>query len=344
VIGLLWFLIFSRRGHSFITQSNMSRPLLGYFLSPAPLALDQTTRLDELLFSHPLFTEHVFTASWLWPQPSSNPVANAIPLNSSCTSDPSDSGCRISETISLCLQGGFPWCFHATAGTWINPDNLLAYIRNLETFLNPTDHIIIKGGPSREPRPFPVLDIGDGRLFSRAAALFLSSFNYTRLVELSPNGREDEAFTIAAQLTLGSSAAWSDSRFGDWTSLIRADLASDFRDFAVVCGARPGLVFQVKNMIGIHTGGIMEVEQLFVKRALPLDLAVEWNGTAFALCRGADAQGDLDWLKRVTPVVEREKVKEVSDERIRQFVAGLVAPKARPRRIRVVRIVRRRGV
>jgi hypothetical protein len=103
------------------------------------------------ILNHPLFHSRVFQAAVFFPI---NHGQDTLPLHSIVTNC-SSSGhegicCRVSIAMRYFLTTGLPWFLRAIDDSWFNPDNLYTFIRQLSSFLDPRQHVVIKAhmGPN----------------------------------------------------------------------------------------------------------------------------------------------------------------------------------------------------
>jgi hypothetical protein len=138
-------------------------------------------------------------------------------------------------------------------------------------------------------------------------------------------------FTLAFYKALTRMSEWADFRFAGLATgyrtrwiipdVVREHASSGYRFFNVTCTSP--LIFPLKAAVSIHTTGVRELERLILGvRTLPPDIALEWNGRTYTLCRcdpGALARmASLEALKADTPIIVADGI----PDRLAVTVAG----------------------
>jgi hypothetical protein len=293
---------------------------------PSLRSLRRVDRYSRDILTHPLFASRVFLAHVIWPAGDFDEFPTCLSVQTSCGPGKfSGFHCRIEASLRLFLAGGASWYFRAMDDSWINPGNFLEYIGKLETFVDPDKHVVIKAAVYRYISGADLVQGGSGVLLSRAAVEFIVAANFTRLTRFAFLHQEDTTFTLPCFALFNETAAWSDFRFvGPDTGyrtrwimppIITEHSGTNFRDFNISCQSK--LVFPLRAAVAFHTTGLPQLEWLIrVAHELPMDLATEWNGRAFLLCRCSEGLLDemvsVEALMRATPLVTREEADRAS--------------------------------
>jgi hypothetical protein len=306
-------------------------PRLTYSVIPTRLHFQRMHRMSASLLSHQLFQEHVFECVVFWSTLESAEFPPAESVQTDCSiGKPWGLTCRIAHSLDTFLERGRPWYFRAIDDSWINPDNLFEYLDQLETFVDPYRNLVFKANFFRYLQGERWVEGGSGLLLSRAAVAFIVALNLTKLGEISLHSQEDTALTLPIYLALEKSAQWVDHRFMGPTTgyrtrwimpeVIREHLESGFRGFNVSCYSQ--WVYPVKYAVAVHTTGVIELEKLVVRaREVVDDLAMQWNGRTYSLCRTQRARLEnmisTMTLRENTPIVVLEDVRNASIQDLR---------------------------
>jgi hypothetical protein len=206
------------------------------------------------------------------------------------------------------------WYHRAIDDGWIHPDNIFEVIDHFETFLNPDTDIVMKGCKTRN-RDYacgPWLEGGAGWLMSRAAVMHAVSYDYDRLCSTVCRMQDDTINGLVFCHT------FPDARYWDFPLLTGNPFSRNHpANYAanlslVTANCYRGAIFPFRKLIAFHTAGRPALIALVRNiSTAPLDLAFESIRRIFRLCRVPKERlvgiGNLEWLKRWTPIVKYRK-------------------------------------
>jgi hypothetical protein len=172
--------------------------------------------------------------------------------------------CRVDWAMRAFLEKGMTWFLRAIDDSWFNPYNLYGLIQQLESFIDPHSHIVIKShdDPVFNKRwNMAFMQGGSPTLMSRAAVQHsLSTFLGVCGDEHWP--ADDVALTLIANRSFQSATTWGDVRFADATSTsAKTRFAREwglhrptrFRFFSKPCSSKTRHLKPLKVMIGAQT-------------------------------------------------------------------------------------------
>jgi hypothetical protein len=196
-------------------------------------------------------------------------------------------------------------------------------IQQLESFIDPRSHVVIKGHDYpifNENWNMAFMQGGSPILMSQAAVQHgLSTFLGVCGDKHWPN--DDVALTLIANRSFQSANAWGDVRFaGAITKSARTRFAREwslhsrtaFRFFNTTCSLETGYLKPLKVMVGVHTkGGVLSWRSLIEQVSFnwfPKHLLLEFSRRDhYVMCANLSRATDLasdEYLKGVTPLLD----------------------------------------
>jgi hypothetical protein len=225
--------------------------------------------------------------------------------------------------MHLFLQGRNNWFLRAIDDSWFNPYNLQLLIRQLESFIDPRSHVVIKS--HYEPRFYRRWNVaflhgGSPTLMSRSAVQHSLPLFYPACSD-SHWRADDLALTLIANRSFSLSSHWGDVRFAgahnsDANATFQVDwdthYPTQFRYFQRACSPDARELKPLKVLIGVHSrGGILSWRQLVEGASLswfPDDLLFEFPPTgSYMMCTNRSLALRLashEYLKSVTPLLD----------------------------------------
>jgi hypothetical protein len=228
--------------------------------------------------------------------------------------------CRVDWAMRFFLEREVNWFFRAIDDGWFNPYNLHTFVQQLESFIDPDRHVVIKGIDNplfTELWNTAYMQGGAPILMSRAAVQHaLSTFSGVCGDPHWP--ADDTALTLIANRTFESSTAWGDVRFsGDiWCSSEMKfheqwalHSPTHFRLFDTLCSSKSRYLQPLKVLVGSHTCGGNSAWRQLVEQAsadwFPEDLMSEFTSREhYKFCKNNSQHRRLAstaYLQSVTP-------------------------------------------
>jgi hypothetical protein len=290
--------------------------------------ISRLTQMSQLLLTHPLFNSTLFSAAIFFPLHHGAFHSDFPSIITNCSSSVcSGICCRVTLSMRYFLTTKSAWFLRAIDDSWFNPDNLYLFIRQLLTFINPHQHIVIKGHMSPDflhnyGRAY--LHGGSPILMSRAAVIHaLQYFPETCGAPLYP--ADDTTFSLIVNRSFPKLLDWADVRFAgaldsatnstfrkQWSMLVR----SHFVGFNQTCSSNGVYRKPLKRIVGVHSlGGVLQWREIVELASLswfPNDLLLEYRGEKeYELCVNkseAERLASVEYLKKVTPILKIDDV------------------------------------
>jgi hypothetical protein len=235
------------------------------------------------------------------------------------------------------LSSNLSWFFRAIDDSWFNPDNLYNLIQQLSTFINPREHVVIKGHLAAnwlDDFDRAYLQGGSPTLMSRAAVIHVLRY-FPHICGSRWYPADDAALGLIANRSFASILNWGDVHFTGpalphvnytFESQWRLHQKSHFSSFNQSCNPRSSDFKPLKQMVGVHTqGGIQEWKELAVtahSTSLPDGLIMEYiRPNMYMLCLNhseAIRLRSLEYLKEITPPLR------LDDQRLQYSVTELL--------------------
>jgi hypothetical protein len=220
------------------------------------------------------------------------------------------------------LKGEINWFLRAIDDSWFNPDNLYRFVEQLESFLDPYSHVIIKSQDCPtiiERWDMSYMQGGAPILMSRAAVRHIAS-TFSSVCGSSQWPADDAALTLIVNRTFISSSAWGDVRFVSEPWNVRNIKARDqwnihssthFQFLNMSCSLHSHYLRPLKVLVGAHTCGVKpfwrNLVELVSLRWFPDDLLLEYSkNESYVICRSpfyANLLASITYLKAVTPLI-----------------------------------------
>jgi hypothetical protein len=230
--------------------------------------------------------------------------------------------CRLDWAMRVFLERDHTWFVRAIDDGWFNPYNLQLLIRQLESFVDPRSHVVIKSHDC--PRFYKNWNVafmqgGSPTLMSRAAIEHSISLFYP-VCSHRNFPADDLALTLIANRSFASRSYWGDVRFTDANNFNpRAPFRLDwqlhqptqFRYFHRKCPPGARELKPLKVLVGVHTrGGILPWRELAEQVSLswfPDHLLLEFLRTGnYVICANrslATYLSSREYLQSVTPLL-----------------------------------------
>jgi hypothetical protein len=203
------------------------------------------------------------------------------------------------------------WLYRAIDDTWIMPDNLLDFVDELVSFIDPMTDIVIKASKNYRGyfRCAPWLDGGLGWLVSRAAVMHILEYSFAELCGQVYFNQDDTTTGLIACHTFPDHRAWNCWRLPGNPYYSEAGFPQMDTN-AAPCP--DGDVWPIQKLIAVHVHDSRWAEEAVRgARDAPPDLAYWADGGQFRICRGDPAAMAIatDWetLRRWTPIVKFQK-------------------------------------
>jgi hypothetical protein len=230
--------------------------------------------------------------------------------------------CRVDWAMRAFLRNKTSWFLRAIDDSWFNPYNMNILIRQLESFVDPWSHVVIKSHDSpvyNEKWNVAYMQGGAPTLMSRAAVQHvLSTFSGVCGDQHWPC--DDTTLTLIANRSFQSSAAWGDVRFADAMSRNRKTTfqrewnlhnPTHFQFFDRPCSVKARYLKPLKVMVGAHTRGGVESWRKLVEQVslswFPQHLLLEFPGRHnYVMCVNISQATYLasdKYLKATTPLL-----------------------------------------
>jgi hypothetical protein len=184
----------------------------------------------------------------------------------------------------------------------------LEFIDELESFIQPDIHIVMKASKTRIERYVCGcwLDGGTGWLMSRAAVLHTVSYNFLNICAKAYYNQDDVTSGVIMGHTFPDARYWDSVRLSGNPYYYRKLWSVDISRVTNLC--RYEFVWPARTLIAMHTSGRSDLIT-FTKnlRGAPEDLALEWTPGTFQLCRRnailLKTLTSLETLRQWTPIV-----------------------------------------
>jgi hypothetical protein len=275
------------------------------------------------ILNHSLFSSNIFQTVAFFPIGHARRTLPLHSITTNCSSSVNEGiCCRVAIAMRYFLTTGLPWFLRAIDDSWFNPDNLYTFIRQLSSFLDPFQHVVIKAhmGPDylhKWGKPF--LQGGSPTLMSRAAVLHVLRY-FPLICGSEPFPTDDTVLDLIVNRTFTSVLNWADVRFAGavnahTNSMFRRQydlhIGSHFALFNRSCSPKGILLKILKRIVGVHSwGGIMQwrkIVEMASSNWFPEALMFEYQPyDGYQLCvneKEAARLGSVEYLKRVTPLL-----------------------------------------
>jgi hypothetical protein len=231
--------------------------------------------------------------------------------------------CRLDWAMRLFLKENSSWFLRAIDDSWFNPHNLQVFVQQLESFLDPWFHVVMKSHNSplfNDKWNVAFMQGGAPTLMSHAAVRHSLS-TWLDVCGSSHWDADDLALTLIANRSFPSPAAWGDVRFAGATSpspktKFREEWSTHrptyFQFFNVSCSAKSHYLKPLRIIIGVHSwGGIVSWRKLVEEASsswFPESLLLEFPETGqYQMCLNKSQAlllASYGYLTRVTPLLE----------------------------------------
>jgi hypothetical protein len=115
-----------------ITHRHRTR--LYYAVIPTRIQFGRVQRLAENLITSPVFVSSTIRCALIWSTLESTNIRNCQSIHTNCPiTKPHGLTCRVSRSLDDFLHTGIPWFFRAIDDSWINPENVIEFLDQLET-------------------------------------------------------------------------------------------------------------------------------------------------------------------------------------------------------------------
>lgn len=224
--------------------------------------------------------------------------------------------CRIEQGYASFLKEypDFDWYFRAIDDTYISPESLIRRVQKLNTFVDPKQHIVVKGlvNPRHRARR---IHGGSGWMLSRAAMEFLAKeeLKLDIYAHLGLFNIDDTTFTLILWQMFEKYEYWADPLFvscepvKDSTfSVIKELLNTNFSGSVPICYPRADIA-PLNRMVSFHTANQDPYISLANAAAkAPDDIYVYINVYNFGVCRAPPGMVDkfdtTEYLIENTPL------------------------------------------
>jgi hypothetical protein len=183
--------------------------------------INRLTLMENSILNHSLFDVHQLKVVVVLPQrhpPAPGKLPSAVTI---CPTDVQHGlCCRVDWAMRMFLKGNANWFLRAIDDSWFNPYNLKVLIQQLESFVNPHLHVVIKSHNSpvyNENWKVAFMQGGAPTLMSRAAVRH-AIMTFLSVCRDKHWSTDDLALTLIANRSFRSAGAWGDVRFAGATS------------------------------------------------------------------------------------------------------------------------------